>query len=284
MPHLQISLQPNMDNQSPNRNMRRKTGEQERRTKAQIRSNNLDAKSKRGKPLKCDRCDRLFLNEQTLKYHTVMCNKTRVLGKGERRTVKDFFPSDDDDDSINLLFFTEKNLELTSKQEIIASVEEKLGVSVTEFTGKEKASDSEPQKKRRRRKRATPIKTKKKAEFLPKKESNQVQCDCCIQGRKEWEPISKGKKSETCKATSSASASPSLSPSPCSSSSSSCSSSSSASSPSSGDEDGCEMRKDILTVDVKKPNLRGTAYFKDNFYILPFHQNIYKSMVSPPTQ
>ena len=171
-----------MDNQSPNRNMRRRTDEQDRRTKAQIRSKNLDGKSKRGKQLKCDRCDRLFLNEQTLKYHTVMCNKTRVLGKGERRTVKDFFPSDDDDDSINLLFFTEKNLELTSKKDIIASVEQKLGVSVTEFTGKEKASDREPQRKRRRRKRTTSIKpsTKKKAVFQPKKERNQVKCDCCI--------------------------------------------------------------------------------------------------------
>ena len=282
MPHLQISPGPNMDNQSPNRNMRRRTDEQERRTKAQIRSKNLDGKSKRGKQLKCDRCDRLFLNEQTLKYHTVMCNKTRVLGKGERRTVKDFFPSDDDDDSINLLFFTEKNLELTSKQEIIASVEEKLGVSVTEFKGKEKALDSEPQKKRRRRKRATAAKTNTKKEAVPKKESNQVKCDCCVQGRKEWEPIRKGKKSETCKATSSASVSPSLSP--CSSSSSSCSSSSSSSPSSSGEEDGSETKKDILRVDVKKPNLRGTTYFKDNYYILPFHQNIHKSMVSPPTQ
>jgi len=270
-----------MDNQSPNRNMRRRTDEQERRTKAQVRSNDLDGKSKRGKPLKCDRCDRLFLNEETLKYHTVMCNKTRVLGKkGERRTVKDFFPSDDDDDSINLLFFTEKNLELTSKKEIIASVEEKLGVSVTEFRGKEKLTDSEePQKKRGRRKRATPTKPSTKKHAALKKEGNQVKWDCCIQGRKELEPIRKGKKSETCKASSSVS-----SASPCSSSSSSCSFSSSSSASSSGEEDGCETKKDILADDVKNPNLRGTTYFKDNYYILPFHQNVYKSMTSPPTQ
>ena len=134
-----------MDNQSPNGNMRRRTDEQERRTKAQVRpTNNLDMKSKRGKQLECDRCGRFFLNEETLKYHTVMCNKTRILGKGERRTVKDFFPSDDEDNPVNLLFFTEKNMELTSKEDIIASVEQELGVSVTEFTGKEKTSDSEP--------------------------------------------------------------------------------------------------------------------------------------------
>ena len=165
-----------MDNQSPNRNMRRRTDEKERRTKAQIRPNNLDRKSKRGKSLECDRCSRMFLNEETLKYHTVMCNKTRILGKGERRTVKDFFPSDEEDDSINLLFFTEKNLELTSKKDIIASVEKKLGVSVTEFTGKEKASDKEPQKKRGRGKRRASIKpsTKKQVVFLSKKERNQV--------------------------------------------------------------------------------------------------------------
>ena len=270
-----------MDNQSPNRNMRRRTDEKERRTKAQIRPNNLDRKSKRGKSLECDRCSRMFLNEETLKYHTVMCNKTRILGKGERRTVKDFFPSDEEDDSINLLFFTEKNLELTSKKDIIASVEKKLGVSVTEFTGKEKASNREPQKKRGRGKRTASIKpsTKKQAVFLPKKERNQVKCDCCSQGRKEWEPIRRGNKSETCKAASSASASP------CStSSSSSCSSSSSSSSSSSGEEDKCETKKDISPVDVKNPNVSGTTYFKDNYYILPFHQNIYKSMVSPAKQ
>jgi len=138
-----------MDNQSPNGNMRRRTDEQERKTKAQIRpTKNLDMKSKRGKQLECDRCGRFFLNEETLKYHTVMCNKTRILGKGERRTVKDFFPSDDEDNPVNLLFFTEKNMELTSKKDIIASVEQELGVSVTEFTGKEKTSDSEPQRRR----------------------------------------------------------------------------------------------------------------------------------------
>ena len=270
-----------MDNQSPNGNMRRRTDEQERRTKAQIRpTKNVDMKSKRGKQLECDRCGRFFLNEETLKYHTVMCNKTRILGKGERRTVKDFFPSDDEDNSVNLLFFTEKNMELTSKKDIIASVEQELGVSVTEFTGKEKTSDSEPQRRRRRRKRTTPIRTnaKKQAVFSPKKDKNQVKCDCCIQGGKEWGPISKGNMSGTCKATSSASASP------CTSSSSSCSSSSSSSSSSSGEEDICETKKDNLSIDVKNPNLQGTTYFKDNYYILPFHENMYKSIVSPATQ
>merc|ERR1712126_227256 len=167
--------------QSANQTMRRRTDEQERRTKAQIRPGK---KSKRGDGLECDRCGRMLSNEQTLKYHRVMCNKTKSLGTGERRTVKDFFPSDDDDDSINLLFFTEKNLELTSKKEIIASVEEKLGVSVTEFRGKEKLTDSEePQKKRGRRKRATPTKPSTKKHAALKKEGNQVKWDCCIQGR-----------------------------------------------------------------------------------------------------
>ena len=268
-----------MDNQSPVRSMRRRTDEQERRTKAQLRPSDFDKKPKRGKQLECDRCGRMFLNDQTLQYHTVMCNKRRTFAKGEIRNVKEFFPSDNEDDPINLLFFTEKNLEVRTKEEIIASVERKLGVPVTEFRGKEKTSEREPPKKRRKGKMATSVvKTKKQAVSARKKERNQVKCDCCTKGRKDWGPISDNKESKVCKAASSASESP------YSSSSSSWSSSSSSCSSSSGEEDRGGTKKDTLTVDVKNPNLGGTDYFKDNYYILPFHQNMYKSVVSPATQ
>ena len=63
--------------QSANQTMRRRTDEQERRTKAQVRPGDSGKKSKRGDNLECDRCGRVLSNEQTLKYHRVMCNKTK---------------------------------------------------------------------------------------------------------------------------------------------------------------------------------------------------------------
>ena len=267
--------------QSANQSMRRRTDEQERRTKAQIRPGK---KSKRGDGLECDRCGRMLTNEQTLKYHIVMCNKTKTLGTGERRTVKDFFPSDEDDDSTNLLFFTEKNLELTSRSEVIERVERELGVPVREFLGKEKVApggtvhdDPDQKRKGRRRGKSSLARTNPKKQNVSgqKKDGNEVKCDCCGPKRKTWEATeNKIKKSKRCEDAGSDSDSP------CPSSSTSSSSSSSSNCSTSEDEEGgpCQPKKDFLTVDVKTSHLSGTNYFKDNYYILPFHQNQYKSM------
>ena len=260
--------------QSANQTMRRRTDEQERRTKAQIRPGK---KSKRGEGLECDRCGRMLSNEQTLKYHRVMCNKTKTLGSGERRTVKDFFPSDEDDDSTNLLFFTEKNLELTSRSEVIKRVERELGVPVTEFLGKDKVDEPDQKRKGRRRGKSSLARTNPKKQKVAgqKKDGNEVKCDCCGPKRKTWEATeNKIKKSKRCKDAGSDSDSP------CPSSSTSSSSSSSSNCSTSEEEEGgpCQPKKDFLTDDVKTSHLSGTNYFKDNYYILPFHQNQYKSM------
>ena len=151
-----------------------------------------------------------------------------------------------------------------------------------EFLGKEKVAPGGPhdepdqKRKRRRRGKSSLARTNPKKQNVSrqKKDGNEVKCDCCGPKRKTWEATeNKIKKSKRCEDAGSDSDSP------CSSSSTSSSSSSSSNCSTSDEEGGpCQPKKDFLTADVKTSHLSGTNYFKDNYYILPFHQNQYKSM------
>ena len=128
----------------------------------------------------CSRCGRKLKNEHELEYHIIRCTKTKVTEENKIKSVKDFFPSDDEDLKTNLLFFSAKNLEHTSKDAIIASVSHKVGVAVTEFIGKEPVSEGENRivRKRKRKKCSERRKSATKDQTNGNK-GNQVQCDCC---------------------------------------------------------------------------------------------------------
>merc|ERR1712080_704902 len=89
--------------------------------------------------LVCHDCRRTFAKKERLHYHLIMCTREK---KEEIISVKNFFginsDDDDDDNNMELLFFSAKNLEKNSREEIIDGLEKRLGVKVTEFKGKEK--------------------------------------------------------------------------------------------------------------------------------------------------
>merc|ERR1712179_45469 len=132
--------------------------------------------------LVCEKCGRTFVLEEALLYHGIMCTKimeTKV--KEEQVDVKNFFGSDsEDDDDCELLFYTAKNLELNSQQEILAGLEKRLGVKVTEFKGKYELGGRVDRK----------MKTKYQRMELTERNRNpggqsqgqktgRVRCDCC---------------------------------------------------------------------------------------------------------
>ena len=156
--------------------------------------------------LTCKKCLKKFTKETALKYHIVMCTKTPLVSKEGRRRVKDFFPSSDDDSKIELLFFSEKNMELRSKEDIINDLREKLGDTVTEFEGKPIAPEDQrnkmtPKRKRRKdnykreetRRRREDRHKLKRVHSTGGHKGSTIQCDCCPKfARKSSPPLESG--------------------------------------------------------------------------------------------
>ena len=154
----------------------------------------------------CNKCQKKFTKESALKYHKVMCTKTPTVSKEGRRRVKDFFPSSDDDNKIELLFFSEKNMELQSKEDIINDLKEKLGDIVTEFEGKPIAPEDDRNKITKRRKQrkdnSKREETRRRREDRHKQKrlhsagghkGSTIQCDCCPKfARKSSPPLESG--------------------------------------------------------------------------------------------
>ena len=105
--------------------------------------------------LSCDRCRRKFKNEVILEYHKVRCSskwqsdkvsmkpqEKWIGGKKEKtvlvkKQVKVEQQGDDNeqDDNLDLAFFSAKNLELASEADLVGKLESHLGVLAPPFDG-----------------------------------------------------------------------------------------------------------------------------------------------------
>jgi hypothetical protein len=139
----------------------------------------------------CGRCQRPFTSEHARDYHMVMCTKVTPERDGQRRSVKDFFPSDDED-SIELLFFSDKNLQICSKERTIHSLQKRLGVSVTEFIGKQlcqdenKISGKRKSTKKKTKREETAKRRVERRKMQPEERTrhpHKIQCDCCTKSQ-----------------------------------------------------------------------------------------------------